>query len=77
MELIWHNAQMEQPTDPDAEVLVKVLRPFSQYTVAKFMSGQWWQYLIPIDDPGLKFQGGWIGFDRSVVILEWAYICKK
>jgi len=78
MELKWHNAQMEQPTDPDVEVLVKVKRPFSEYAVARYdhSINSWVQYMCPINDPALKFQGGWIGFNKDDVIMEWAYISK-
>lgn len=77
MILVWYNANKELPQG-GVEVLVKVKRPFSEYAVARYdySTNSWVQYMCPINDPVLKFQGGWIGFNKDDVILEWAYISK-
>ena len=75
MILGWYNANEELPQG-DVEVLVKVKRPFSEYAVARYdhSTNSWVQYMCPINDPAIKFAGGWIAFGKDEIVTHWSLI---
>lgn len=71
----WISVTKELP-QTDEEVLVKVERPFSKHAVARYdrSVNAWVQYLCPINDPAIKFAGGWIAFGKDEIVTHWSLI---